>query len=199
MTFLDRWLRLVDRVATIAVWSGGALLLAAAALVGVEVVLRKALRISLGGADELSGYAFAIATSWALAFALLRRAHVRVDVVYARLPARLRAGLDLVALVAMASFAAVLTQRAAAVLGDSLAFAARATTPLATPLWIPQAMWLGGFALFLLALAPLVLRCALALVTGDTASVQRLAGARSLQEDAAAEIAHVAPPPGGAR
>lgn len=196
---LDRALAAADWLSLRAVWAGGVLLLVAAFTVSVDVIARKLFAVSLGGADELSGYAFAIATSWALAFALLRRAHVRVDVVYARLPARLRAGLDLVALVAMASFAAVLTQRAAAVLGDSLAFAARATTPLATPLWIPQAMWLGGFALFLLALAPLVLRCALALVTGDTASVQRLAGARSLQEDAAAEIAHVAPPPGGAR
>ncbi|MCZ7564753.1 MAG: hypothetical protein M5U08_14025 [Burkholderiales bacterium] len=139
MTFLDRWLRLVDRVATIAVWSGGALLLAGRAgrrrggpaqgAADLARRRRRAVGLRLRDRDQLG----------ARLRPLLRRAHVRVDRRLLRACRRAARRLDLVALVAMASFA-VLTQRAAAVLGDSLAFAARATTPLATPLWIPQAM-----------------------------------------------------------
>src|SRR5687768_17111924 len=57
--WLDPALALADRVALRAVWIGGALLLASAILVSVDVTIRKLFRLSVGGADELSGYAFA--------------------------------------------------------------------------------------------------------------------------------------------
>ena len=47
-----------------------------------------------------------------------------------------------------------------------------------------------GFLLFLFAWVPLVLRVALALVAGDLALLRQLAGARTLEEDAADEAAH---------
>lgn len=86
MIVLDRWLAFADRLSRYAIWIGGAMVLASALLVSVDVLLRKLLVISLGGADELSGYAFAVGTTWALAFTLLRRANVRVDALYVRLP-----------------------------------------------------------------------------------------------------------------
>jgi hypothetical protein len=54
------------------------------------------------------------------------------------------AGLDWLALVAMGVFAATLTWYAAQVANDSWVAAARANTPLATPLWMPQALWCAG-------------------------------------------------------
>jgi TRAP-type mannitol/chloroaromatic compound transport system permease small subunit len=184
---LDRWVGLADRLSVIAVRLAGALILAAALLVGVDVILRKTLAITVGGADELSGYAFAIGTSWALAFTLLRRANVRIDALYARLPRRITALLDLAALLALLAFVGYLSWRAALVLQDSLRFDAHATTPLATPLWIPQSLWIAGFALFLFTIAPLTLSVGLALISGDRSKVRRLAGARTLEEEAAAE------------
>jgi TRAP-type mannitol/chloroaromatic compound transport system permease small subunit len=184
---LDGWIGLADRLSVIAVRLAGALILSAALLVGVDVILRKTLAITVGGADELSGYAFAIGTSWALAFTLLRRANVRIDALYARLPQRITALLDLAALLALLAFVGYLSWRAALVLQDSLRFDAHATTPLATPLWIPQSLWIAGFALFLFTIAPLTVSVGLALISGDRSKVRRLAGARTLEEEAVAE------------
>lgn len=186
---LDTLLRLADRVSLWATWGGGALMLAAAVLVAIDVLLRKFLLISLGGADELSGYAFAISTAWALSFTLLRRAHVRVDALYGQLPQRLRAVLDIGALVAMAVFAFLLAWHAGVLWQTSWDFAARATTPLQTPLWIPQGLWSLGLALFVLVTLALLLRTVLALLAGDLGRVGTLAGARTIEEDAADEAA----------
>ncbi|BCX18113.1 MAG: C4-dicarboxylate ABC transporter permease [Geminicoccaceae bacterium] len=184
---LDAWLALARRIARPVARAGGLLILAAAFLVAAEVLLRGLFAVSLGGADELSGYALAIATSWGLAWVLVERGHVRVDALYTRLPGRLVALLDLLALLVLTGFLALLGQRAGLVLAESLAFDSRATTPLATPLWIPQSLWVAGFALHLLVAVPLTLRAGLALLRGDRATVQRLAGSRTLAEEAAAE------------
>ena len=192
MILLDRWLGLADRLSRYGIWIGGALVLASAFLVSIDVLLRKLLLVSLGGADELSGYAFAIGTTWALAFTLLRRANVRVDALYIHLPQLLCAILDILALLVLGLFIALLTWQAWAVLETSLAFDARATTPLATPLWMPQALWLAGLVLFVFTILPLLLRSLVALFGGDLAMVRRLAGARTIEEDAADEAAHTA-------
>jgi TRAP-type mannitol/chloroaromatic compound transport system permease small subunit len=189
MLMLDRLIRLTDRLALGAIWFAGALMLAAAFLVAFDVLARKLFLVSMGGSDELSGYAFVIGTVWAFAFTLLRRANVRVDALYARLPRRLCAFLDLVALAALGLFAALLTYHAALVFETSWAFGARATTPLQTPLWIPQGLWVAGLILFLVTLAPLLARAALAFAQGDLDTVRRLAGARTIEEDAADEAA----------
>lgn len=191
MKILDCWLALSGRLSRYAVWFGGALVLASAFLVTVDVVLRKLLLVSLGGADELSGYAFAIGTTWALSFTLLQRANVRVDALYIRLPALACALLDIVALLSLGLFVGLLTWQASAVLETSLAFSARATTPLQTPLWMPQSLWVAGLALFAFTWVPLLLRALLALLGGDLETVRRLAGARTIEEDAAAESSHI--------
>ena len=189
---LDRWLGFADRISHYAIWAGGTMVLASAILVSVDVLLRKLFLVSLGGADELSGYAFAIGTTWALAFTLLRRANVRVDALYIHLPQAICAVLDIVALIAFGGFLALLTWQAWDVLDTSLAFNAHATTPLATPLWIPQALWLIGLVFFLFTMLPLLLRSLFALLGGDLAKVRSLAGARTIEEDAADEAAHTA-------
>ncbi len=185
--FLDGWLALARAIARPVARAGGVLVLAAAGLVAVEVVARGLFRVSLGGADELSGYAVAIATSFGLAFVLLERGHVRVDALVGRLPPRPAAALDLAALIVLTAFLFVLGRRAGLVLSDTLAFGTRATTPLATPLWIPQSLWVAGFALHLFVAVPLILRAGLALLVGDLARVRALAGVRGQLEEAAAE------------
>ncbi|KAG0922081.1 hypothetical protein G6F31_020053 [Rhizopus arrhizus] len=82
-------LRRAESFSRAAVWAGGALTVASVLLISFDVLARKFLGFTTGGADELSSYAFAISTSWALAFATLQRANVRVDVLYQYLPVRL--------------------------------------------------------------------------------------------------------------
>ncbi len=140
--------------------------------------------MSVGGADELSGYAFAIGIAWALPFALLRRANVRIDALYQYLPARLCAVLDIAALLALATFATVLARYAWEVFATSWSLGALSNSQLKMPLWIPQGLWFAGLALYCLTNALLTLRAALALAGGDLATVRALAGARTIEEDA---------------
>ncbi|MGH7004131.1 MAG: TRAP transporter small permease subunit [Alphaproteobacteria bacterium] len=188
--WLDPALALAERVSLRAVWLGGTLLLAAAVLVSIDVTIRKLFKMSVGGADELSGYAFAIGIAWAFPFALLRRANVRIDALYQHLPARLSAALDIIALVALAVFVTVLTRYAWEVAAASWSLQALSNSDLKMPLWIPQGLWFAGLALFFLTTAMLTLRAALALLSGDLATVRTLAGARSIQEEAAEEAAY---------
>jgi len=196
--WLDPALVFAERVGLRAVWVGGALLLASAVLVSVDVVVRKVFVFSLGGADELSGYAFAIGVAWAFPFALLRRANVRIDALYQHLPARLCAVLDIVALMALAVFVTVLTRYAWEVAAASWKLNALSNSALQMPLWIPQGLWFLGLALFFVTTALLTLRAGLALAAGDLATVRRLAGARSIEEEAADEAAYGKSLAGGA-
>jgi TRAP-type C4-dicarboxylate transport system permease small subunit len=172
-----------------AVWFGGALTIASVLLISFDVLCRKFIGWTTGGADELSSYAFAISTSWSLAFATLQRANVRVDVLYQYMPVRVAAVLDWLSLVALGTFMGVLTFYAYDVVGASIAQNSHANTPLATPLFIPQGLWFLGLVFMCVILAMMLLRASVALVTGDLATVKSIAGVRSTQEEAEEEAA----------
>lgn len=187
---LDKLLAFADRVAQRAAWFGGFLIFLAAIVVSIDVVARKLFTVSLGGADELSGYALAIGCAWAFAFTLLRRANVRVDVLYAKLPRQACAVLDILALVALGVFVALLARYAFDVAQQSFTRNALSNTQLKTPLWIPQSLWFLGLALFLATLGLMLLRGVVALVGGDWAAINKMFGARSAEEDAEEEAAY---------
>jgi TRAP-type C4-dicarboxylate transport system permease small subunit len=187
---LDRLLAFLDKLARAAIVAGGGMIFAAALLVSADVLARKLFGTSLGGADELSGYALAISTTWGLAAVLFARGNVRVDALYQHLPPRLRGALDLFGLVALSLFAIPLARHGYAVLETSWSLGALSNTPLKTPLWIPQALWVAGLVLFALMLVVLLVRASAAFVHGDLGTLHRLAGARSIQEEAAGEAAH---------
>ncbi|SEP83812.1 TRAP-type mannitol/chloroaromatic compound transport system, small permease component [Faunimonas pinastri] len=176
--------RRAEALARYAVWFSGALTLASVLLISVDVLARKFLGRNTGAADELSSYAFAISTSWSLAFATLQRANVRVDVLYQRLPVRLSAVLDWLSLVAMGVFMAFLTYYALGVVQASWDQHSTANTPLATPLYIPQGLWFLGLLFMCLILALMLLRASVALVTGDLDTVREICGVRSTREEA---------------
>jgi TRAP-type mannitol/chloroaromatic compound transport system permease small subunit len=196
---LDPLLGLARRIARVGAWFGGVLLIAAALLVGVEVVIRKAFSISVGGADELAGHALAISTSWALAFTLLERAHIRIDSLYVHLPVRLCALLDIAGLVLLTGFFALITWYGYGVFQTSYTLGARSLSPLGTPLMVPQLLWVLGLVMFLATAVLLLIRALVALIAGDLASVRRLVGSRTLREEVAAEIGETPDPAAGPR
>ncbi|NYT84872.1 TRAP transporter small permease subunit [Pollutimonas harenae] len=181
---LARLLACATTLSRIAIWVAGSLTLLSALYITADIMTRKFLGFPLGGADELSGYAFAISISWALSFASLQRANIRIDALYQLLPTRLCAILDWVSLVALAVFIAYLTRYAADVSMLSWTRNATANTVMATPLWIPQFLWLAGLIWLCIVLALMLIRASLALVTGDTATISALCGIRSAQEEA---------------
>lgn len=186
---LERLLGAAGRVAHVGVWVGGALLVLAAVMITVDVVARKAFGVTLGGSDELSGYCLAISAAWAFAFALLHRANIRVDAVYKYFPGLVRAALDVVALIALAVFVAVVARYGFEVLMASVRFGSRANTPLQTPLWIPQGLWFAGLAFFLVTLFLVTLKAVLAFGRRRFADVDRLAGLPDVAREAEEEVA----------
>lgn len=179
-----RLLGRLESASRLAVWVGGALTLACVFLISFDVLARKFLGVTVGGSDEISGYVFAISTSWSLALVLLQRGNVRVDVLYQHLPARLAALLDWLSIVALGTFIGFLTYHASSVAQTSWERHAAANTPLATPLWIPQGLWVLGLVWMCVVLALLLIPTTIALVTGDSAAVRELCGVRSAQEEA---------------
>src|SRR3990170_293960 len=140
----------VRRFAQWGLWFGGALVLLAAVLIGVDVLMRKFLARSIGGADELAGYALAIGTTWGLGAALLDRAHIRIDSLYVLFPQKLRLALDLVALVLLVGFFAMIAWHGLGVVSQSWTSGSRSQSALETPTIIPQVLWIAGLAAFVM-------------------------------------------------
>jgi len=175
-------------VAREAACAGGCLLMIAAVVVSVDVVMRKLFAVSLGGADEIAGYALAVGGAWSLALALLERIHIRVDTLYVHMPVAVRALLDVVGTAALAGFLALVAWHGASVFTQSLKIGARSVSALETPVALPQALWIAGFVLFLIVALMLLVRAFAALVTGDFDAISRLVGSRSAVEETKDEL-----------
>lgn len=173
-----------------AVWAAGALIIASVLLICFDVIARKFWGFNTGGADELSSFAFAISTSWALAFATLQRANVRVDVLYQLMPVKVAALLDWLSVVALGVFMVFLTWYAKDVVSASWVQNSTANSTMATPLWIPQGLWFIGLLWMCMVMTLMLVRSSYLLVTGDLAALQDLCGVRSAQEEAEEEAAN---------
>jgi len=163
-------------------WIGGSLIVLSAFLVTLEIVLRKAFNISLGGADEISGYAFGVATSFALSFALFERAHIRVDALMGVIPRKLHPVINFLGLALLVGFALVVTTMVWGMVGDTLQHGSRSITPMRVPLAYPQIPWLFGWLLFVISGVLLGLVAVKRYFAGDTAGVQDLIGVKPIDE-----------------
>ena len=175
-------------IARILAWIGGAMIMLAALIVCTEVISRKLLALPFSGSDEIGAYLFAVGTSWSMAFVLVTRGHVRIDVLYGTFSSFVRALLDLVALIGLATLVIALTDRSWELLSDNLAGWNRSNTPLRVPLVYPQLPWFLGFAFFLFALMIALIRAVVALVGGDYARVAATIGVPSQDEEVESEL-----------
>lgn len=167
---------------------GGWALLAAALLVTYDVVTRKIFGLSIAGADEISGYVFAVATASAYSYALLTRANIRIDFIYNLFPERLQRALDILGMAALAAFFAVICYHAWALVADAYAYNSRSITPLQTPLIIPQALWFAALSFALLTAVTLLAMAVIAMLRGDLRAVRDMIGIPSLDEEIAEEM-----------
>jgi TRAP-type C4-dicarboxylate transport system permease small subunit len=134
----------MEKLARMGTMLGGFMIFAAAVIVCLELILRNLFGISIGGADEISSYLFAVAVAWALPHVILTNAVIRIDAVIAFLPARITQLLLRLGTLLLAGFLAILAGRAVQMAWLSLDTGARAVTPLQTPLAIPQSLWALG-------------------------------------------------------
>lgn len=178
----------VRRFAQWGLWFGGALVLLAAVLIGIDVLMRKFLARSIGGADELAGYALAIGTAWGLGATLLDRAHIRIDSLYILFPQKLRLVLDAVAIALLVGFFALTTWHGLGVVSQSWTSDSRSQSALETPTIIPQALWIAGLTAFVLIGALLLLQALRMALSGDLRGVATLISTRSAEEEVEDEI-----------
>jgi TRAP-type C4-dicarboxylate transport system permease small subunit len=163
-------------------------LLVVSALTFVEIIGRKVFGFSLQGVDEIGGYTLAVVASFGFAHALAQRAHTRIDFLIVKLGGKARAILNAAAMVTMALMAGFVLWKGLPVLLESLEFQSRSTSPLQTPLWIPQGLWMSGLVLFAGVALVLGLHAFLLLMQGKADLINRYYGPPSLEEDIAREV-----------
>lgn len=168
---------------------GGMAIALSVAAIAAEIVLRNVFRVSIGGVDELGGYALAVGTALSFAYALMERAHVRVDTLYMHGSARGKMMLDVLAMAGVAAMALTLAINSTIVWNFALSFGTKSMTPLQTPMWIPQGLWLVGLWWFAATSVCLFAMIAILALRGDAAAVKRIAGIGSVGEELAGEIA----------
>jgi TRAP-type C4-dicarboxylate transport system permease small subunit len=162
--------------------------LAAALLIGVDVTLRKLFNASIGGADELAGYALALGTAWSLGAALLDRAHIRIDSLYVLLPRGLRLALDFAGLALFIAFFGLVALHGWSVVQQSWAAGSRSQSALQTPTILPQSIWLAGLVFFFAVGIVLLAHAAGLLLSGNAAGAAEAIGTRSVVEDVKEEM-----------
>ena len=143
----DEHLQSIRKAATMAARAGGYGLMGIAAVICVDTILRKVLQISLVGTTELSSFVFCFATGVALAFAVLSKAHIRVDVVQRLLPTRIGGALDILAAFSLVCVSPFLAWNEGLQLQEALDYGATSTL-LNIPLWIPHSLFLAGLLFF---------------------------------------------------
>ena len=185
---MDAAIALARRLTRYGLWLGGALVLAAAVLIGVDVTLRKFFNASIGGADELAGYALAIGTAWSLAATLLDRAHIRIDSLYVPFPRWLRLALDFGGIALFIAFFGLIARHGWSVAQQSWVSGSRSQSALATPTVIPQSLWLLGLALFFAVGIALLLYALILIARGDAAAAEHAISTRSAAEEVEDEI-----------
>lgn len=172
----------IERISRYAVWAGGASVLAIAAMVTVDVIVRKAFGVTLRDAPEISGYLFAVATALAYPYVLVRRANIRIDTLFVHLPRRSTAILDVIGLAVLLFVTAMLAYYAVGVFLESWSSNALSISSLRAPLWIPQLFWAGGIVLFLITNAFVLVYALVTLMRGRWDKVGLIAGIPSIDE-----------------
>ena len=151
-------------------------------LIVIEILARKLFNFSLQGVDEIGGYVVAVTGTFGMALAAVERAHTRIDVLLLRLPKHVQAGLNLLSYVALGVGAAFMAYMGWRTLSDSLLFGSVSSSPLQTPLWIPQSLWLAGLVVFGLAALWTALRGLYAL-RGGLAAADRVLAPPTIAEE----------------
>ena len=183
--------RLVNSCAIACGWA----CLGLGALTRYDIVARRLLGHSVQGVDEIGGYVLAVTAAVGFASALLHRMHTRIDLVLTRLPTGGQAFLNAVSSLALAGFAAFMAWKAVGTLLESLEFGSRASTPLQTPLWIPQGLWVFGITLFAVIATTMAAHAVWLLLRGKAAALNAAYGPPTLNEEIEESLAQTRPEP----
>ena len=171
-------LRRINRAVAVIVGIG---LLSCAGFVLLDIILRQ-VSTSLGGTEEIAGYAMALATSWGMSYTLLELGHVRIDLLRSRGGTFVRALFDVFSMTVLSGVVVTIAIKAWPVVERSINNSSRANTPLETPLAWVQMPWFLGWVWFAI-MSCIVTLCALSLVVKRRhAETEGFAGAFAEQD-----------------
>ena len=164
MKFLSH---IVERFALAVLLVGGfgmlmSMFLGVADIVGTQILL-----IPVPGPRELTESTMVLIVFGALAYAQIRRAHIRVELVYFQMPPRIRAAMDVVTdLAAMAFFGLILSE---AISEAQYSFQIGEATAglIRFPLWPARFVLAAGCALVILQLALHLIQDLIRIKTGE--------------------------------
>ncbi len=163
--------------------AAGALILFCAVLVSLDVVFRNLFRLTVFESFELTSYAVAMAITFGFAWALVTKAHIRIEVIYNVLPLKWRCWLDAVALGVLAMVAVITTWWGVQVALDSFAMQSRSNSSLAVPMAWPQGLWALGLLWFASCAVVLFGVAAYGLARRRYDDIRRIFGVASVEEE----------------
>ena len=127
---------------------GGLFLTLSVVLVVAEVVGRRLFSVSMVGSDEIAAFAVIWSVFFTASLAVKKNIHVRIDIIFTVLPARVGHYLDAAGTVLSLLFTAYLTWSGFALVRESWILGEVTMTMLHLPLWVPHLiMPIGGFLL----------------------------------------------------
>ncbi|MCC2613826.1 TRAP transporter small permease [Neorhizobium sp. Rsf11] len=153
-----------------------------------ETLLRKFFSYSLGGIDELGGYAIAIAAPLAFTVALVENSHIRINQLTALMPKTAQAVLNGISAITIALLAGYFFYFTVDTVIDTQTYQSIAQTPWATPLIYPQTVWLVAMATFPIAALVFAGRAVMLMSHGEWQVLNRHFGPVSAQEELQAEL-----------
>ena len=162
-------------------------LIALSVMTCVEMLGRKLFSFSMQGIDEIGSYTYGIVGAFGFAYTLITRSHTRVDFLLSRFPPKARALLNLLAMLSLAALSLLCLWRGWHVVAESIELRSTAATPLATPMWIPQSIWLGGYLMFALVAAWAAFDALRLFVRRRTGELNERFGPQTLEEEIEAE------------
>lgn len=152
-----------DKLYRLGAWGAAACMIAICALITLQVSFRlidallvlagqARLGISITGVSEMAAYLLVGATFLGLAYTFTHHAHIRVTLLIAKLPSRVRVWFEVAALLVALAISLVLGYGLIELARESLQYNDVSSGFLKLPLWIPQAVLVTGVALLCLAL-----------------------------------------------
>ncbi|CAN7760701.1 MULTISPECIES: TRAP transporter small permease subunit [unclassified Variovorax] len=162
-------------------------LIALSVMTCIEMLGRKVFSFSLQGIDEIGSYTYGIVGAFGFAYTLITRSHTRVDFLLSRFPMKTRALLNLLAMLSLAALSMLCLWRGWHVVVESIELHSTAATPLATPMWIPQSIWLGGYLMFALVAGWAAIDALRLFLARRTQELNTRFGPQTLEEEIEAE------------
>ncbi len=140
-------LKFTDRIHEAMGYVSGLLLLLLGLFITYQVIARKVGITMAPGTDQMSGYAMALAATWAFSYALRTGSHVRIDVLLPFMPPKVRAFADWAALGSIMFLTCITSWKVWIMVIKSWQIDAITNSYPLTPLWIPQGVVAVGFSL----------------------------------------------------